>query len=112
MTFPHLRPDSVTEPFRDRFAIEGQPLATLDHLNDAELELLQQLAPNIADPEMRARVADVIWVRKRDAQCAQLAIDAYLESARSLEPETASGRRSANTRDCVTASKGLFVWPG
>ena len=48
----------MTEPFRDRFAIEGQPLATLDHLNNAELELLQQLAPNIADPEMRARVAD------------------------------------------------------
>ena len=94
VTFPHLRPDSVTEPFRDPFAIGGQPLATLDHLSDAELEVLQQLAPNIADPEMRARVADVIWVRKRDAQCAQLAVDAYLESARSLEqkPPVAGGQ--------------------
>ncbi len=85
LTFSHLRPHSATEPFQDPGQIGGEVLAPITHLSEAELGILSQLAPNIADPEMRARVADVVWVQKRDIKCAQLAVDAYLESARRLE---------------------------
>jgi hypothetical protein len=32
-----------------------------------------------------ARVADLVWIRKRDHHCAEIAIDAYLQSASVLE---------------------------
>lgn len=46
---------------------------------------LAGLAKEIADPEMRARVADVLWITKRDHKAARLAIDAFLESASRLK---------------------------
>lgn len=39
----------------------------------------------ISDPEIKARIADVIWVAKRDVQMAELAVNAYLKSANALE---------------------------
>src|SRR5260370_167806 len=39
----------------------------------------------VNDPELRARLADLVWFRKRDHHCAELAIASYLESALILE---------------------------
>jgi len=70
------------------------PLGPEDRLlgfTDAELALLSDLVTDIAEPEMLARVADILWLRnygesgKRDYRNAQRAIDAYLASARRLE---------------------------
>jgi hypothetical protein len=43
------------------------------------------VAPDIGDAELRARLADVLWVRRRDHRMAVLAVHSYLESARTLE---------------------------
>ena len=54
---------------------------------------LLALIPKISDPELRARVADVLWFLKTaDYTVALQAIDAYLESAENLGFERGSDR--------------------
>jgi hypothetical protein len=53
--------------------------------SDEEIGLLKALAPTIRDPEMRARISDIVWERARDYASAQVATDAYLESSARLE---------------------------
>jgi hypothetical protein len=46
---------------------------------------LNNWASEISDAELQARVADVLWTKKRKYQMAQLAVDSYLKSADILE---------------------------
>lgn len=55
------------------------------NLTDEHLDFLAEIAPEISDPELQARVADILWVRRRDYQMAQQAVKAYLKSAVELE---------------------------
>jgi len=55
------------------------------NLTDEHLDFLAAIAPDISDPELQARVADILWVRRHDHQMAQLAVTAYLQSATELE---------------------------
>ena len=57
----------------------------LDMLEDEEWNVLVEVAPDINDPEMRARIADLLWVERRDFEMAKLAVESYLDSARILE---------------------------
>jgi hypothetical protein len=75
--------------------------ATPSDLTEDHLAMLRELAPGIEDQEMRARVADAIWDRKRDIKCAQMAIDSYLESARRLAEKPAKGGERAILAYCV-----------
>jgi hypothetical protein len=59
--------------------------ASLDDFGSDEVSVLADVAPEIKDPEFRARVADVAWVVGRDYRMARLAIPAYVESAIRLE---------------------------
>src|SRR5690606_29615110 len=54
-------------------------------LTEKDLAALAGIVGEIADPEMRARVADVLWVTKRDHKAAKVAIGAFLESAQRLK---------------------------
>jgi hypothetical protein len=55
------------------------------NLTDEHLNFLAEIATEISDPELQARVADILWVKRRDYKMAQLAVDAYLKSAKELE---------------------------
>lgn len=79
-------PGSAVNVFRPQFTFSDGTRALIPaDYSEQEAELLRDLVPAISDPEMRARVADVVWERKRDYKCAQVAIEAYLESAERLE---------------------------
>ena len=59
-----------------------------DPLIDEELNFLTEIAPEISDPELQARIADILWSRRHNKsyfQMAQLAINAYIKSAINLE---------------------------
>lgn len=58
---------------------------TVDDICNEYSSVLTELCSEISDPEMRARIADVLWLGNRDYKMAQLAVNAYLESARELE---------------------------
>ncbi len=63
-----------------------------ESLSEKHLSILRELVGKIDDPEMRARVADILWIcRKQDPdlgrpiKMAKEALKAYLQSARNLE---------------------------
>lgn len=80
ITFPQLNPDPSNEPFAQTDFINS--------INDGYLNALKDWASEITDAELRARIADLIWLKKRDFRMAQLAVDSYLESAQNLGQPT------------------------
>ena len=52
---------------------------------EAQLDFLSTIVSDISDPELQARVADILWVKRRDYRSALTAIPAYLQSAIRLE---------------------------
>lgn len=80
-----LRPDKQDEPLGVGVSGNGWRSPALSDFSEEQLNLLVDLYPTVVDAEMRARVADVVWVTKRDYKAAHTAITAYLDSALSLE---------------------------
>ncbi|WP_189521973.1 MULTISPECIES: DUF4209 domain-containing protein [unclassified Mesorhizobium] len=56
-----------------------------DDLDDRQIEAFRETLEAIEDAEFRARVGDVIWLRKRDAKAARIAVEAYVNSGSRLE---------------------------
>lgn len=77
-TFVALRTGSNDEPFMHEW---------LQNFTEDQLELFKQLAQSAVDAEMRARLADIVWERRRDPNMGRLAVDSYLKAARVLERE-------------------------
>jgi hypothetical protein len=77
-TLAAVNSESRKAPFYEEWLLE---------FSDDEVVLMAELAPDISDAEMRARLADLIWTRKRDPDMARLAVDSYIESARILRDQ-------------------------
>ena len=58
---------------------------SINRINEEQLAFLPDIVAEISDPELQARVADILWVKKNNYQMALLAIEAYLQSATILE---------------------------
>lgn len=80
-----LRSDNYKEPFGPMIVMDGGRSAIVDDFSESQLAILRKLVEEIDDPELRARIADVLWIRKRDHKMAETAIDSYIESASILE---------------------------
>nr|WP_322721103.1 DUF4209 domain-containing protein [Nostoc sp. ChiQUE02]MDZ8234200.1 DUF4209 domain-containing protein [Nostoc sp. ChiQUE02] len=59
----------------------------VDSLTDEELDFLAEIVGEVSDPELQARIADILWTSKRRDyyKMAQLAVTDYLKSAAELE---------------------------
>lgn len=83
-----LQLDSPAEPFGPMMVFADRRSAILDDFNSGHLATLQDIVHNVVDPELRARIADVLWCKQQgDYQLAELAVSSYLESARRLEDD-------------------------
>lgn len=80
-----LKPNSPTEPFTPRSVLYNSRSAIMDDFSEDHLKFFGEIVLDISDPELRARIADILWVKNRDFHAAELAITAYLESATILE---------------------------
>jgi hypothetical protein len=80
-----LNLDSKEMPFGPFMALEGSRAAIPSDVTDEQLALLKELVPSISDGELRARIADVLWVRNCGHKVAECAVESYLESAKTLE---------------------------
>lgn len=80
-----LKESSTTEPFAPMFVKPEYRSAVIDDFCDEHLRVLSEIVFDILDPEIRARIADILWIKKRDIRIAELAIKSYLESAIVLE---------------------------
>lgn len=83
----HLNPESVHEPYSPMMVIEGSRTAIPDDFTEDQLDLMDKFLDNIDDPELKARLADILWIRNRDFEKAKQAIQAYLDTATNLQSE-------------------------
>jgi len=83
----NLRLESAIQPFSPRPSgpIDTEPVGYMQIFDRAHIDLLKIVIPSVEDSELRARIADVIWVIDRDFKFAEIALVAYLESAKILE---------------------------
>jgi hypothetical protein len=78
--------DSGETPYRPMMVWEGKRSAIPEDLTLTDLDAIAGILAEILDPEFRARVGDVLWIcRPKNYKAAQIAVDAYIESARILE---------------------------
>jgi len=83
-----LSPSSQNEPFKPFMVMGGQRSVIPDDLSDADIEFFADVVDVIDDIWLKARLADLVWLKKtpRDASFALKAIDAY--RAMPLDAET------------------------
>lgn len=70
-----IKPESTEEFFAEIF----------QNLTDEQLNFLAEIVPEISDAELQSRVADILWIKRRDYRMAKFAVTAYLKSATELE---------------------------
>lgn len=80
-----LNPTSVESPYSSPAGDHQQDSAIFDVLDESHLALLENLVERRVDCELRARIADILWLKKHDYRMAQAAIESYLESASRVE---------------------------
>ena len=85
VTSLRLKPSSLTDPFTPAIVSHDSRSYIVDDFSDDHLNVLYEIVQDIFNPEIRARVADILWIKKRDYHMAKLAINSYLESATILE---------------------------
>lgn len=85
ITSLHMKLDSPEEPFGPMLVLRDRRSAIIDDFDESQLGLLNQIVAYVTDAELRARIADILWLRKRDYRMAELAVSAYMESALLLE---------------------------
>jgi len=83
----NLRAESPLQPYSPMPSgpTDNEPQSFVQIFSQDHLTFLEKIVNNISDNEIRARIADVLWVIKRDYEMAEMAITAYLESAKILE---------------------------
>lgn len=85
VTSLHLHHESAADPFGPLTILRGSRSAIPDDFSEAQLKALEEVVFDIQDAELRARIADIVWLRLRKFRAAVLAVDSYLESASILE---------------------------
>ncbi len=81
----NFRPRNLREPFGAARQFDGQRTLVPGDLTTGELTALAGTVDSVADPEYRARILDVLWLRRRDPTAARAAVDAYLDSGARVE---------------------------
>ena len=83
-----LQASNLSEPFWPYLGVQGRRTSVSEDLNDATFTAVYELAKQVSDPELRARLMDIIWVARREHLAARDAIACYLQSAAQLmDPE-------------------------
>lgn len=81
-----LRLDTPREPFGRAIEFQTWYSAGADDFSQEHLETLEGIVSELKDAELRARITDLLWYRRKGGyQVARLAVQSYLEAARILE---------------------------
>jgi hypothetical protein len=81
----HFKSEDKDEPFGPQLVVATGRSLIVDDLTVEHLLVLKEIVYEIQDFEIRARIADILWLKKRDFMAAGIAVDSYLESAKNLE---------------------------
>ena len=91
----YMTVESRNEPFRPRTVLQNKRSFALGDLANNEVDLIAYVYLDVSNPMVRARLADLVWLIRKDFKAATAAIDAYC--ALTIEGET----WNTNGRDCV-----------
>lgn len=80
-----LRSSDTIEPLRAYSSGPEGRSAIASDFNEDELDVMAGVVVEIGDPELQARIADLLWLRRRKYEMAKLAIQDYLTSAEKFE---------------------------
>ena len=61
------------------------PFPNIDRFNDAHLNFFSEIIDEVSDDEIKSRMADVLWLRTKNHKMAHIAVESYLNSAKTLE---------------------------
>ncbi len=90
-----LSPKSINEPFKPATVMrEGRSAIPPEDLLDSDITFLSEIVDSIDDPWLKARLADLVWIRKRprDVRYALVAIDSYRSIPLDTETWVSDGR--------------------
>lgn len=79
--------ENADQPLVAQAVIDGKRTAIPSDFTEAELKALSEFAPEITDPELQARIADLVWITTRHYPATQIAMPAYLQAAEILAKE-------------------------
>lgn len=82
MTF---RLEDKLQPFGPLLRTSNGRSPIPDDFTENHLAVLKEVAAEITDADLLSRIADVLWLRKKDFAAAMRAIDSYLASAAQLQ---------------------------
>ncbi len=77
--------DDSGEVFRPTVVLASGRSLSVEDVTANDVAVLEALLPEVKEPELAARIGDVLWVAGRRHQAARAAVEAYLESAGNLE---------------------------
>ena len=88
-----------------------------DNYLDGDLDVIEQLLPDVADVEFKSRVADLLWLRRRkkNPDHARIAVDSFLAAASALEDDrfdcmfTDRIKRAVQLSALLGSEKDLFT---
>jgi hypothetical protein len=79
-----VNPRDRANPIGPRMSGGGNRTVAPEDLHPHHLDALVRILDQIEDPALRARVGDVIWIRKKDHKAARTALDAYVTQVEGL----------------------------
>lgn len=80
-----LAEEESGEIFRPTVVLAGGRSLAVDDLSSEDLDALSGLRSEVSEPDLLARILDILWVRRNDHQAARDGVDAYLAAAQRLE---------------------------
>ncbi len=80
ITSMYLKPNDSAEPFGPMAQFSDGRTPIPSDFVEAELAYLAEILPAVTAPELEARIADILWLRKRSFPHAQTAVKAYLNT--------------------------------
>ena len=85
VTSMYSKLDTPNDPYGPMMQFGNSRTAIVEDFTEKQLIFFESILKDITNAELRARVADVLWIRKGDRKIAELAITSYIEAARDLE---------------------------
>ena len=76
----YLDPKESKAPFNPQLSFSSPRLYIPDDFSEEQLSFMAEVVCEALETHMRARIADVLWLRKRNLQFARLACSSYLET--------------------------------
>lgn len=85
----HMTPKNTWKPFEPYLTLRGGRRSAIpDDLKEDDIQKFEESYSEIEDHELKSRVADTLWLKKREVQYAYDAVLSYIESAKTARLES------------------------